>query len=67
MLLFGVSNFYKITPRKGGQQHRKNKTDWEEEFFFNIHENMWDECLRNVHTCSVNTRQFDSVQGNSQA
>lgn len=23
---------------------------------FNIHENTWEECLRNIHTCSVNAR-----------
>ncbi len=51
-----VSNFYKLLVEKVDNNTQKIKHDWEEEMGFNIHENMWDECLRNVHTCSVNVR-----------
>ncbi len=48
-----VSNFYKLLVEKVDNNTQKIKHDWEEEMSFNIHENIWDECLRNVHTCSV--------------
>ncbi len=50
-----VSNFYKLLVEKMDNNTQKIKHDWEEEMGFNIHENIW-ECLRNVHTCSVNAR-----------
>lgn len=50
----GVSRFYNLLLEKVNTE--KIKLDWEEEMGFNIHENKWEECLRNIHTCSVNAR-----------
>ncbi|ROJ91840.1 hypothetical protein DPX16_0553 [Anabarilius grahami] len=52
----GVSRFYNLLLEKVNTDTEKIKLDWEEEMGFNIHENTWEECLRNIHTCSVNAR-----------
>lgn len=51
-----VSNFYKLLVEKVDNNTHKIKHDWEEEMGFNIHVDMWNESLRNIHTCSVNAR-----------
>lgn len=43
-----VLNFYKLLLEKVDGNIEKIKHDWEKEMGFKIHDNRWDECLRNV-------------------
>lgn len=51
-----VSNLYKLLLGKVDSNTDKIRQDWEDEMGISISDDRWDECLSNVHSCSVNAR-----------